>query len=105
MAKNPRKAYVWLDIAARNGDEQAQLWRDRALAMLTPDEAAHAAAEAANTQQQLTAEARGGHEADVKDAADTASPATAPASAARGWKDIIALRFQQEIAGLGPHER
>ena len=28
-AKDPQQAYVWLDIAVRNGDAQARVWRDR----------------------------------------------------------------------------
>ena len=77
-AKDPYKAYVWLDIAARNGDAQARPWRDRVLATLTPDDAARAAAEAADTLRLLTADARSGGAPHAKDAADTAPPAAAP---------------------------
>ena len=77
-AKDPRKAYVWLDIAARNGDARARLERDRVLATLTPDDAAHAAAEAAQTLRPLTADARSGHVPAAKDDANTAPQAAAP---------------------------
>jgi TPR repeat protein len=76
-AKDPRKAYVWLDIAARNGDAQARLWRDRVLATLPPDDAAHAATEAADTQRRLTADAQSGR-ADPKGGSATAAQAAAP---------------------------
>jgi TPR repeat protein len=77
-AKDPRKAYVWLDIAARNGDAQARLSRDRVLATLTPDDAAHAAAEAADTLRPLIADAQSGRGAGAKDDANTAPHAVAP---------------------------
>jgi hypothetical protein len=47
--KDPRKTYVWLDIATRNGDAQPRPERDRVLATLTPDDASRAAASAADT--------------------------------------------------------
>jgi len=83
-AKDPRTAYVWLDIAARNGDAAARQGRDRVLVTLPPDEAAHAAAEAAETLRQVTAEAgsgggAGAKEGATKDGADTAPPAVAAA--------------------------
>jgi TPR repeat protein len=74
-AKDPRKAYVWLDIAARNGDAQASQWRDKVLATLTPADAAHAAADAAEQLRLLTADARGGAPA-AKTARDSAGTAT-----------------------------
>jgi TPR repeat protein len=78
MAKDPGKAYVWLDIAARNGDALARTGRDRVLATLSPADAAHAAAEAADTLRVLTADTRSGHA--PKDDAGKAAQAPAPLS-------------------------